>query len=78
MAALDSHNLQQHEYLERMKMYNAKVQQICANNKSQIVNKFRNNGLQDIADPEAVLSSEPINPEHANLVQKPSNNATDY
>lgn len=51
-----------------MKLYNAKVQQICLTNKNQIVNKFKNSVLQDIALPDAVLSSESISSEHANLV----------
>lgn len=34
VAALDSHNLQQHEYLERKKIYNMRIQQVNANSRT--------------------------------------------
>lgn len=68
VAALDSHNLQQHEYLERMKQYNARVQQITTNNKSKLTNKQQPCLLQDIPVPEKILSSEPISQDDIKLV----------
>ncbi|KAJ8942790.1 hypothetical protein NQ318_013005 [Aromia moschata] len=68
VAALDSHNLQQHEYMERMKMYNAKVQQVCTTNKSKFNRRLNNCILQDIPVPEKILNSEPLNPDDINLI----------
>ncbi|XP_023310456.1 ragulator complex protein LAMTOR1 [Anoplophora glabripennis] len=67
VAALDSHNLQQHEYLERTKMYNIKVQQAFANNR-QLSKTLNRCILMDIPLPEKVLSTEPINPEDLSLI----------
>jgi len=58
VAALDSHNLQQHEYLERMKLYTLRIQQVSGNNRIPIKNKTII--LQDIPSAEKVLSSDPI------------------
>lgn len=66
MAALDSHNLQQHEYLERMKHYNQKLQQLCATNKIQY--KGKSCILQDVPNPEKILNSEPVNLDDIKLV----------
>lgn len=68
VAALDSHNLQQHEYLERMKIYNVRAQQILSTNKYK-VNKKPSSVLQDIPNPDKVLNSEPINAEDLNSVR---------
>lgn len=67
VAALDSHNLQQHEYLERTKMYNAKVQQILSANRNKLKRKPKCI-LEDIMNPEKVLNSEPIKFEDLHLV----------
>lgn len=67
VAALDSHNLQQHEYLERTKMYNIKVQQVFANNR-QLNRTLNRCILVDIPLPEKILNSEPINPEDLSMV----------
>lgn len=67
VAALDSHNLQQHEYLERTKMYNAKVQQILSANRSKLSKKPKCI-LEDIVNPEQYLHSEPISNEDLNMV----------
>lgn len=64
---MDSHNLQQHEYLERTKLYNSKVQQILLANKNKL-NKKPKCILEDIMDPEKVLNSNPISKEDLNLV----------
>ncbi|KAJ8976547.1 hypothetical protein NQ317_011811 [Molorchus minor] len=61
VAALDSHNLQQHEYLERMKIYNMKVQQVLSTNKNKLSRQLNNCILQDIPVPEKILNSEPLN-----------------
>lgn len=62
VAALDSHNLQQHDYLERMKLYSIRLQQICATHKLPM-NKSRSCCmLLDVPDTQAerMLASEPI------------------
>lgn len=66
VAALDSHNLQQHEYLERMKQYNLKLQQVCVNNRMQY--KVRSCLLQDVPNPEKILSSDGVHPDDVKLV----------
>ncbi|KAJ8964027.1 hypothetical protein NQ314_005167 [Rhamnusium bicolor] len=68
VAALDSHNLQQHEYVERMKMYNTKVQQVFATNKNKISKKLNSCILQDIPVPDKILSTEPISSDDINLI----------
>lgn len=67
VAALDSHNLQQHEYLERTKMYNSKVQQILSANRNKL-NKKLKCILEDIMNPDEVLNSEPIKKEDLIMV----------
>lgn len=67
VAALDSHNLQQHEYLERTKMYNSKVQQILAANRNKLGRKPKCI-LEDIVNPEEVLNAEPIKKEDLIMV----------
>lgn len=66
VAALDSHNLQQHEYIERMKQYNQRLQQLCASNRIQYKNKSCI--LQDVPNPEKILNSDPVQPEDVKLV----------
>lgn len=66
VAALDSHNLQQHEYIERMKHYNLKIQQVCMSNRLPLKN--RRCMLVDIPAPDKVLSADAINAEDFNLV----------
>ncbi|KAK4887855.1 hypothetical protein RN001_004126 [Aquatica leii] len=66
VAALDSHNLQQHEYVERMRQYSLKLQQACASNKLPPRTKMCL--LQDIPAPEKVLSSESVNPDDLRLI----------
>jgi len=66
VAALDSHNLQQHEYIERMKQYSMRLQQACASNKLLPRNKLCI--LQDIPAPDRLLSSEAIHTEDLNLI----------
>ncbi|XP_060532025.1 ragulator complex protein LAMTOR1 [Cylas formicarius] len=58
VAAIDSHNLQQHEYLERIKMYKVRVQQVLSGNRTKFTNKPKIAVLQDIANPELVLSAD--------------------
>lgn len=67
VAALDSHNLQQHEYLERTKLYNAKVQQILSAYRNKLIRKPKGI-LEDIINPEKVLNSESISIEDLNMV----------
>lgn len=67
VAALDSHNLQQHEYLERTKMYNSKVQQILSAHRHKL-NRKPKCILEDIMNPEEVLNSEPIKREDLIMV----------
>lgn len=68
VAALDSHNLQQNEYEERMKQYNVRVQQVFANKKNKLSSRFKNCILEDIPWPEKVLQSDSINIEDKKLV----------
>ncbi|KAF5286411.1 hypothetical protein FQR65_LT12591 [Abscondita terminalis] len=58
VAALDSHNLQQHEYVERMRQYSSKLQQACASNK--VPSRSKLCILQDVPAPEKVLSTDLI------------------
>lgn len=66
VAALDSHNLQQHEYLDRMKQYNQRLQQLCSANGIQY--KSKTCILQDVPNPEKILNSDPVNPDDVKLV----------
>ncbi|KAK5643973.1 hypothetical protein RI129_007818 [Pyrocoelia pectoralis] len=66
VAALDSHNLQQHEYVERMRQYSSKLQQACATNKLPVRHKLC--VLQDIPAPEKILSSESVSEDDLNLI----------
>lgn len=66
VAALDSHNLQQHEYLDRMKQYNQRLHQLCATNRIQYKSKICI--LQDVPNPERILNSEPVNQDDIKLV----------
>ncbi|EFA02668.2 ragulator complex protein LAMTOR1 [Tribolium castaneum] len=68
VAALDSHNLQQHEYVDRMKQYNLKVQQVCASKKNKLTNRLKTCILEDIPWTEITLQSEPISAEDRNLI----------
>nr|CAI5841955.1 unnamed protein product [Callosobruchus analis] len=67
VAALGTHNLQQHDYLERMKLYNVRIQQILNNSRHKF-NKKGNCILQDIPNPEKVLNCDPIAAEDLNLI----------
>ncbi|KAF2884113.1 hypothetical protein ILUMI_22081 [Ignelater luminosus] len=66
VAALDSHNLQQHEYLERMKQYSVKLQQVCTSHRLPPRGKMCL--LQDIPAPERLLASEAIQAEDLNII----------
>ncbi|KAJ3631345.1 hypothetical protein MTP99_012477 [Tenebrio molitor] len=68
VAALDSHNLQQHEYVERMKLYNLRVQQVCSNKKNKLTHRLKNCILEDIPWTDKILQSEPINTDDKNLI----------
>lgn len=68
VAALDSHNLQQHEYMERVKMYNVKVQQALASNRNTLANKLKSCILQDVPQPEKVLGADLLSLDDTNLV----------
>lgn len=65
---MDSHNLQQNEYEERMKQYNVRVQQVFANKKNKLSTRFKNCILEDIPWPDKVLQSDSINIEDKKLV----------
>ena len=69
VAALDSHNLQQHEYVERMKQYNVRVQQVCASKKNKLTHRFKNCLLEDIPWTDKILQSDSINADDRNLVK---------
>lgn len=66
VAALDSHNLQQHEYIERMKQYSIRMHQVCANHKVNMKNK--KTILIDLPQPDKLLSLDPISTEDYNLI----------
>ncbi|XP_063911585.1 ragulator complex protein LAMTOR1 isoform X2 [Zophobas morio] len=68
VAALDSHNLQQHEYVERMKQYNVRVQQVCASKKNKLTHRFKNCLLEDIPWTDKILQSDSINADDRNLI----------
>lgn len=69
VAALDSHNLQQHEYVEKMKQYAQRVQQACNQNKFDL--KSHTCLLQDVPMPEKLLNSENISDDDKKLVSIP-------
>nr|XP_023030101.1 ragulator complex protein LAMTOR1 [Leptinotarsa decemlineata] len=69
VAALDSHNLQQHEYLERMKIYSLRTHQVLGNNRYKLSSRPKSI-LEDIPNPEVVLNSEPINFDDLNVFKK--------
>ncbi|XP_065157962.1 ragulator complex protein LAMTOR1 [Atheta coriaria] len=66
VAALDSHNLQQHEYLERKKIYNMRIQQVNANSRTGARSKCLL--LQDVPSADKMLSSTPISQEDYDLI----------
>lgn len=68
VAALDSHNLQQHEYSERVKMYNTRVQQVLTTNRSVLTNKLKSCLLQDVPQPEKVLGADLISKDDISLI----------
>ncbi|KAF7274597.1 late endosomal/lysosomal adaptor, MAPK and MTOR activator 1 [Rhynchophorus ferrugineus] len=68
VAALDTHNLQQHEYIERMKMYNMQVQQVLASNKSIVASGLRSCILQDIPQPEKLLGADLLGSDDISLI----------
>ncbi|KAL1509059.1 hypothetical protein ABEB36_003860 [Hypothenemus hampei] len=70
VAALDTHNLQQHEYLERVKTYNIKVQHVLTSNRAVLGTKLKSCLLQDIPQPEKCLASDLIGSEDTNLVSQ--------
>lgn len=64
VSALDSHDLEQHEYYERMKAYNARLNGLVRwspPNQSKLL-------LIDVPAPEKLLASEPISVENLNMV----------
>ncbi|XP_022901524.1 ragulator complex protein LAMTOR1 [Onthophagus taurus] len=66
VAALDSHNLQHHDYIDRSKQYRVKVQQICSN--YRLPPKKNNFLLKDIPNPENILSTESISKDEAQFI----------
>jgi len=68
VAALDSHNLQQHEYLERVKLYNIKVQQALASHRNMVTSKLKTCILQDVPQPEKVLGADLISLDDVNFI----------
>lgn len=65
VATLDSNNLQQHEYIERSKLYRIRVHQLCTPNKLLHKQPFL---LQDVPAPDSLLSAEPISQNDINFV----------
>ncbi|XP_017770807.1 PREDICTED: ragulator complex protein LAMTOR1 [Nicrophorus vespilloides] len=66
VAALDAHNLQQHEYLDRVKMYNMRIQQVLAANRQPY--KVKTLLLQDVSSADKILAAEPISAEDYHFV----------
>lgn len=66
VAALDSHNLQQHEYVERSKLYRIRIHQICTPSRLLLQKQYFL--LQDVPAPDSVLSTNPISQDDINLV----------
>ncbi|PSN35933.1 Ragulator complex protein LAMTOR1 [Blattella germanica] len=64
VAALDSHNLEQHEYLDRMKHYSQKLQAISRWSPPKLPPCL----LVDIPAPEKLLASEPISQADRHLI----------
>ncbi|KAL3265962.1 hypothetical protein HHI36_010149 [Cryptolaemus montrouzieri] len=64
VGALDSHTLQQNEYLERMRLYDLRVQR-C--NKSKILTK-KKYILQDIPTTDKILSVDPLSKDDIKMV----------
>ncbi|CAG9765429.1 unnamed protein product [Ceutorhynchus assimilis] len=68
VAAIDSHNLQQQEYIERVKMYNIKINQVLAGNKGALANSLKSCLLEDVPQPEKILSGDLLNREDRHLM----------
>ncbi|ENN82371.1 hypothetical protein YQE_01254, partial [Dendroctonus ponderosae] len=68
VAALDSHNLQQHDYLDRVKSYNVKVQQVLTANKASLAPKLKTCILQDVPQPDKVLGADLLSLDDSELV----------
>lgn len=68
MAAIDSRNLHQHEYLERVKQYNSRVQHVLSVNRNALASGLKSCLLRDVPHPEKILNSGVITQEERNLV----------
>ncbi|KAH1028699.1 hypothetical protein HUJ05_002030 [Dendroctonus ponderosae] len=68
VAALDSHNLQQHDYLDRVKSYNVKVQQVLTANKASLAPKLKTCILQDVPQPDKVLGADLLSLDDSELI----------
>ncbi|KAI4463157.1 ragulator complex protein lamtor1 [Holotrichia oblita] len=66
VATLDSNSLQQHEYIERSKLYRIRVHQLCTPNKLLHKQPFL---LQDVPAPDSLLSAEPISQNDVNFIK---------
>ena len=76
VAALDSHNLEQHEYVERARQYIQKAQAVqhsLSSKYSRLSAVSKSNGvLRDIPAVESLLIDPPVNPEDYDLMLKNS------
>lgn len=66
VGALDSHNLQQNEYIERMRHYDTRVQH-C--NKSRLMTR-KKCILQDIPTTDKILMTDPLSKEDIQMVRQ--------
>ncbi|CAG9763798.1 unnamed protein product [Ceutorhynchus assimilis] len=66
--AIDSYNLQQQEYMERVKMYNIKINQVLAGNRGALANSLKSCLLEDVPQPEKILSGDLLNREDRHLM----------
>lgn len=68
VAAIDSRNLHQHEYLERVKQYNSRVQHVLSVNRNALAGGLKSCLLRDVPHPEKILNSGVITDEERTLV----------
>lgn len=68
VAAIDSRNLHQHEYLERVKQYNSRVQHVLSVNRNALAGGLKNCLLRDVPQSEKILNSGVITHEERTLV----------
>lgn len=76
VAALGAHNLEQHEYVERMKHYTQKLQTVAAVSHKWVQPRANPCLLVDIPAPDSLLAAAPISPSDYVLIKSTAEKAT--